>query len=213
MPEFVPTNVAEVRIVGDLQGQACINVWHLGSTTEVVDTDDWELILLNLAEAMLACAVEFLLPAVTQDYRLVRVEAKRVATGVTDPVVATANPGSVGELGPTSVSFASTLVNLRTGRDGKRGRGRKKLPPPGEANITNSLIDNPTLELIAAYLACVAGKFMGDGATEPWQIGVVSQKDRHSTGGTWLNSFRAIKQMNPVSEVAVQTSRKVGRGA
>lgn len=214
MPEFVPNAVAEVRVVGELQGQQCIQVWHMGYTVaNPVDTDDWELILLQLAEAMLACAVETLLAAVTQDYTLVRIEAKLHSPFESDPVIATANPNSVGQLGPCSVSFAASLINLRTGGGGKSGRGKKFLPPPGEPQVALSTIDNPTLELIAAYLTCVAGKFLGSGSTEHWNIGVVSQKHRKGLGGTWVNSFRQVKQMNPVAKLAVMRSRKVGKGA
>ena len=142
-----------------------------------------------------------------------RIEAKLEEPLKLDPVISTANPNSIGALGPTSVSFASTLVNLRTGGGGKSGRGKKFLPPAGEAQIANSAVDNPTLELITEYLLCVAGKFMGAGATDHWRIGVVSQKHRKAIGGTWINSFRAIKQMNPVAKVAVMRSRKVGLGA
>jgi len=213
MPEFVPTQVAEVTVIGSLQGQACVNRWHFGTSTAHVDTDDWELVLIQLANAMLQCVVEKLLPAVTSNYTAIRVEAKNVGPLVSDPAIATANPGSVGLLGPTSVSFASTLVNLRTGRDGKRGRGKKYFPPPGEANVTDSEVDEGTLISLAEFLACVAEKFVGAGATQEWVLGVVSQKDRKSVGGNYLNSFRAVKQMNPSALLAVKASRKKGRGA
>lgn len=213
MPVFVPNTVAECRVMGKLQGEDCINVWHLGSGETFVDFDQWEAALLALAAAMLECAVEQLLPAVTSDYRLVQVEAKMVYPTVTDYFIATASPDDVGQLGPTSVSFASTLVNLRSGRDGRRGRGKKFLPPPGEANITNSLLDNPTLTQIAEFLTCLVGKFIGSGATTPWRIGVVSRKDLTGVGGSYPNAFRAVQSFNPVASVAKMGSRKVGIGS
>lgn len=213
MPPIVPATIAELRVVGSLQGQSCVNVWHVGSSEVFVDFDTWQAALLALAQAMLECAVEQLLPGVTSDYRLVRCEAKMLYPTVTDYFIATASPADVGELGPTSVSFVSTQVNLRSGRDGKRGRGKKFLPPPGEANITNSLLDEPTLTQIAAFLACVAAKFIGSGATEPWRIGVLSRKDFNGVFANYPTAFKELVSMNPVAAVAKMGSRKVGKGS
>lgn len=213
MSQVIPQTFAEVRVVGTLHGSECVNVWHMGSDQQFVDFEQWEGALLALAAAMLACVVEELLPAVTSDYRVVRVEAKMLSPTVTDYFVATASPENVGALGPTSVSFASTLVNLRSGRDGRRGRGRKFLPPPGEANMTNSLLDEPTLVQIADFLACVATKFIGGGATEPWRVGVLSRTDLGGLGGNFQSAFRPLVSMNPVAATAVLRSRKVGVGS
>lgn len=213
MPPIVPQTIAEVRVVGSLHGGDCINVWHVGSSEVFPDFDTWQAALLALAAAMLECAVTTLLPAVSSDYRLVRVEAKMIYPTVTDYFIATAAPEDIGELGPTSVSFAASLVNLRSGRDGRRGRGKKYLPPPGEANVANSLVDGPTLVLIAAFLACVAGKFVGSGATEPWRLGVISRKDLGGILGNYPAAFKELVSMNPVALMASQRSRKVGRGS
>jgi hypothetical protein len=208
-----PATVAQVRIVGVLQGQQCINVWHVGSNQVFVDFDTWRGALLALAQAMLECAVQELLPGVTSDYRLVQCDAQMVYPTLTEPFVATASPQDVGQLGPTSVSFASSLVNVRTGQGGRRGRGKKFLPPPGEANITDSLLDEPTLLQIAAFLTCVATKFIGSTPTADWHLGVVSRKDMQTIGATWSTAFREVLSLNPVAAVASMRSRKVGRGA
>jgi hypothetical protein len=212
MPVFVPSTVAECRVMGKLHGQDCINVWHLGSGEVFVDFDQWEAALLALAAAMLACAREQLLPAVTSDYRLVSVQAKMLHPTVTDYFIATASPEDVGGLGPTSVSFASSLINLRSGRDGRRGRGKKFLPPPGESNITNSLLDEPTLTQIADFIECLVGKFVGAGATTPWRIGTLSRKDLTGVGGSYPNAFKATQSFTPVALLAKMGSRKVDVG-
>jgi hypothetical protein len=213
MPPIVPQTVAQVRIVGELQGQECINVWHVASTEVFVDFDAWQAALLALAQAMLECAVEKLLPAVTSDYRLVQCDAQMLAPTKTDLFVASAVPSNIGQLGPTSVSFAATLVNIRTGLGGRRGRGKKFLPPPGEAQITTSLVDDDTLLLIAEFLTCVATKFIGSTPTANWHLGVVSEADRKGVGGTYLTAFREAHSLNPVAKLATMRSRKVGRGA
>lgn len=213
MSQTIPQTFAEVRVVGSLHGSDCVNVWHMGSDQVFVDFDQWEDALLALAIAMLQCAVEELLPAVTSDYRLVNVQAKMLHPNETDFFFATASPEDVGQLGPTSVSFASTLVNLRSGRDGRRGRGKKFLPPPGEANVQNSLVDEPTLVQIRQFLLCVATKFIGGGATSPWRVGVLSRTDLNGLGGSYQSAFRPLVSMNPVAAVAKLGSRKVGHGS
>lgn len=213
MPPLVPSTVAELRMVGELHGQQCINVWHLGSAETFVDFDTWQSALTILAQNMLDCAIELLLPAVTSDYRLIRAEAKMVYPTVTDYFVSSADTSAVGELGPTSVSFASTLVNLRSGRDGKRGRGRKFLPPAGEANITASELDQPTLIAITAFLACLAGKFIGGSPTTPWRLGVLSRSTLGGITGNYPAAFKELVQMTPSTEVACLRSRKAGKGS
>jgi len=204
---------AQARIIGEMHGQQTVNVLHFATNENVSDPGSLDTLLLQLATNMLECVIETLLPAVTQDWRAVKVDAKRIFPAVSDPIVATADPGSVGELGVTSVSFASSLVNLRTGGGGRRGRGRVFLPPAGEAQIAQSVIDGPTLVLIAAFCTCVAGKFLGSSPTTDWRLGVLSHKDLTSTGGTFNNSFRIVSSLNPVADVAVMRSRRKGHGA
>ena len=213
MPPIIPETIAEVRVVGELHGSECVNVWHVASTEVFVDFETWESALLLLAAAMLECCQQFLLPAVTSDYRLVRTEAKRIYPTATDPFIQTALAGDVGQLGPTSVSFASSLVNIRTGQGGKRGRGRKYLPPPGEANIEASNLDNDTLIAIAAFLTCVATKFVGATPAANWHLGVLSRKDAAGILGNLPGAFRQAQSLNPVVSVACMRSRKKGHGS
>ena len=206
------SGVAQCRIVGRLHGSECVNVFHLATNTVINDGNQLDL-LLALATAMLACAIEKLLPAVTQDYTLVQVDAKLLHPTESDPVIATAPANSVGALGPVSASFIASLVNIRTGGGGRRGRGKKFLPPPGEAQSANSVMDNPTLVLLTEFLLCVAGKFTGAGATEAWRLGVMSFTRKKELGGTFDNSFREATQLSPTQTLAVMRSRKLGHGA
>lgn len=204
---------AECRIVGRLHGGACINVFHLATNEVINDQSNLDDLLLQLAQAMLECAVDTLLPAVTSDYELVQCDAKRIFPVQSDPIVATAPPNSVGQRGPTSVSFAASLVNLRTGGGGRRGRGKKFLPPPGEADISTSEIDNATLLLIAAFLTCLAGKFLGANPSTFWILGIYSKTTDKELGHDFNDSFRIVTSLNPVAQLATMHSRKVGVGA
>jgi hypothetical protein len=203
---------AQARIVGKIQGQDCINVFHFATNTVVNDGPPLDTLLLQLAEALLDCAVTTLLPGVTSDYSLVQCDAKMISPAHGDPIIATANPGSVGQRGATEVSFASSLVNVRTGGGGRRGRGRMFLPPAGEADITNSALDNATILLITAFLTCMAGKFLNVDKTTDWTMGVLSPTTLKAAGGTFDNSFRVVTSFNPVADVAVMRSRRKGKG-
>lgn len=205
---------ARARIVGRIHGQQTINVMHFGTNDQIADESELDTILLQLAQAMLECVTTVLLPAVTADWTCIQCDAQRIFPVMSDPVIATnPQPFEGGNLSPSSTSFAATLVNIRTGGGGRRGRGRIFLPPAGETEIENSLIDGPTLTLIAAYLACVAAKFMGVNPSTPWHLGVLSQKRLSETGGTFDNAFRPATNLNPVAAVSLMSSRKVGSGS
>jgi len=205
--------VAQARIIGEIHGQQTVNVFHFATNAQIADEGALDTLLLALAEAMLECVITTLLPGVTSDWKAIRCDAKRVYPAISDPIVATADAGSVGELSATSVSFASSLVNIRTGGAGRQGRGRAFLPPPGEAEVSASSIDPGTLTLITAFLTCVATKFMGASPTTDWHLGVLSRKHLSGIGGTYDNSFRVATSLNPVADLAVMRSRRKGHGA
>lgn len=204
---------AQARIIGEIHGQQTVNVMHFATNDQIADEGALDTILLQLATAMLDCVITVLLPAVTSDWRAVRCDAKRIYPVESDPQIATADAGSVGQLSATSVSFASSLVNIRTGGGGGRGRGRVFLPPPGEAQVSNSSIDPGTLTLITAYLTCVAGKFMGASPSTAWRLGILSRKRLTEVGGNFDNAFRIATSLNPVADLAVMRSRRKGHGA
>lgn len=206
-------SIAEGRIVGRLHGVETVNVFHFGTNTVVNDPPQLDQLLLQIAAALLECTRDTLLPAVTSDWTLVQCDAQRLYPALSDPVIDTGLPADVGALGPTSVSFAASLLNLRTGIDGRRGRGRKFLPPPGEPQVAQSDIDGPTLALIAAFAVCLGSKFIGNNPATDWRLGILSRADLEEIGGTFDNSFRQVVSINPVVRLAVLRSRKVGRGS
>lgn len=203
---------AQGRIIGEIHGQQTVNVMHFATNDQIADPASLDAILLALATALKECVVDTLLPGVTSDWRFVRTDAKRIYPQLSDPIVATGLPANVGTLSASSTSFSSTLVNLRTGTGGRRGRGRIFLPPAGEAEIAQSVIDGPTLILLADFLACVGAKFLGAAPTTPWRLGILSQVDLNSVGGTFDNSFRIVSSLNLSADVAVMRSRRKGHG-
>lgn len=203
------------RIHGELHGQETVNVLHFATNTVVSDVPPPHPLLLQLAQALLDCAIQTLLPAVTQDWRLVKTSATfaHATTGdFSDTIEATAPANSIGELSSTSVSFSSSLIDLKTGHGGRRGRGRIFLPPAGEAEISASELDPATLLLLTQFGLCLAGKFLGASPTTDWRLGIYSRTDAGGLAGNFDNSFRLVAQMSPRGTVAVIGRRKKGRG-
>lgn len=206
---------AVARLKGEIHGQQTVNVWHFATNTNVSDTTDVAL-LIALAAAIMQCVETVLLPAVTSDWNVTSVETQYIGTVIanttTDPVVQAPAGAGVGQLGPTSVSFAATLMQLRSGLKGKSGRGRSFMPPPGEAQIANSTIDDPTLTLFVAFMNCLLGKFVGSGATTDWRLGVYSRKIGGGIFGNFDAAFSEVKQLTVANKLAVIARRRVGHG-
>lgn len=208
---------AEVRIVGTLHGQDTNNVLHFATNEVESDVAPPSPLLLALVTAIGECIIDALLPAVTADWTYVKSEAKFIFNSGgspigSDPVIHTAPAGSVGALGATSVSFASSLVNIRSGFGGRRGRGKMFLPPPGETNMTASDIDSGTMVLITAFLDCLAGKFLGTSPSTVWRLGVYSRKTDAEVGKDYDDAFFIASQLSPVAKAAVISRRKAGHG-
>jgi len=203
-----------VRIVGAIHGQETNNVLNFGyNGTGLPDAQTLQDALINLATNVLECIQETLLPGITNNWTIRRVEAWQIYPTASDPIEVAATGTVTGSLSATSVSFASALVNIKTGVGGRRGRGKMFLPPPGEDEIAASNIDGPTLALITAFLACLAGKFIGGTKTTPYELGVLSRIDAGPTNANFDTGFRPAfsLQANPV--VALMSSRKVGVGS
>jgi len=203
---------AQVRIVGSLHGQTTINVLNFATNTVINDDATGIALLKALANAVAQCVDQFLFAAVSSDWRYVKVDARKIHPTVGDAVEADPINGDIGELSQTSVSFAASLVSIGTGGGGRSGRGRIFLPPAGEAQIQLSEIDGPTMVLIAAFLACVAGKFIGQAATTEWRLGVLSRKKVNNVLPAFDNRFREAITLNASPVVADLSSRKKGHG-
>lgn len=204
---------AQARIHGEIHGQQTVNVLNFGTNSAILDGPALDALLLQLAAALLDCVITTLLPAVSIDWRAVSCDAKRIYPVVSDPIIATADGGMVGEKSATSVSFAASLLSLRTGGGGRKGRGRLFLPPAGEAEILQSQLDSGTMTDLTAFAACLAGKFLGASPSTDWRLGVLSRVTAGPTNAAFDSGFRICTQLSPVQDVAVMRSRRKGHGA
>jgi len=203
---------AEVRIIGEMHGSEVINVMHFGTNSQATDAGIEAQLLLALATAVLACATEKLMPAVTSDYRLIKVDAKVLTGTIKTETEVQPNQDTQGALSPASTSFIASLLNVKTGGGGRSGRGKKFLPPPGETESANSSMSAPTLNLVLEFVTCVVEKFVGQTATEDWRFGVLSQKLWKSSNKNFDTSFREATTITVNPVLAKMGSRKKGRG-
>lgn len=206
---------AVARLRGSIHGQETVNVMHFATNSALGGGADVAL-LIALATAIMQCVESVLLPAVTSDWNVTDVETQYIGTVIptstTDPVAVGPVGAGVGQLSATSVSFAATLIQLRSGINGKRGRGRWFLPPPGEAQVSQSTIDDPSLTLMVQFLNCLLGKFRLPGATEPFELGVYSRKNGGNNFSNFNTAFSPVKTLSVVNKLAVISRRRVGHG-
>ena len=206
------TGGARVRLLGKLHGQDTVNVLHFATNTVINDSTQRDALILQLLTAMLACVTDQLLAAVSSDWKCTGLEGSAVFPALGDPVFLTAPSNALGQRGPCSTSFIASLVHVRTGLGGKTHRGKIFLPPPGEADTNVSIFNSEVMDQLAAFINCIAGKFIGASATEPWRVGVLSRKLLANQVGNFNEAFTEATSLTANEVAAIMGSRKVGRG-
>lgn len=202
------------RVVGKLSGQDCIQVLHFGVAVPWnVDTITVNNRLKELANAIQACIIETLLPAVSNNYHYIRTECKAIYPNESDFVPSDVVVDQVGELGEQGVLVASQLVEVKTGTGGRSGRGRNFWPPSAEVNALAGSWQPGALVLLAAFCACMAGKFMQPNPTTDFALGVYSRTIDNSLGQDFLSAFTPAISLTPSSIIATMGTRKLNRGS
>jgi hypothetical protein len=203
--------VFEVVIKGSQEGAAYRNVLHFRPEATVTDPN---LIphLLALAVAVGECFASALKPHLADEFVYVGTEARQIFPAVTDPQ-ADATGAGVGGVGVgTLPSFNSMLVEKRTNGGGRRGRGRMFLPAPTEGDADGSSLAQDGIDHVTAFLTCLAGKFIGAGATAD-NLLVLLSKAEVAGGASIGNAVRDVTQLVPKTKVACLRRRKVGVGS
>lgn len=204
-------NIYQVVIRGKVQDQDYRNVIHFGSDLNAND-GNWDPILLQLATAIFACYVEILLPILPTTVVFNEVGVKRIYPALTDELVYAVGAGAGEDAGQSLPSFCASKVELRTGVGGRRNRGRMFLPPMSETNSNNNFIAQAGMDVLAAFVACVVGKFVGASATTPFRIGVLSRA-AIKTGTAIPAAFQKVKALTASNVTAVMRRRKIGHGS
>lgn len=205
-------HVCQVTVKGKIDQQDYRNVMHFGSDVTGFDTDP-NVILLALAAAVFECFVQVLLPQLGSNIRLDGVAAKRIFPAVTDEVFDATAAGVGGQAPTTLPSFCAMQVDVKTGGGGRRNRGRMFLPPPLEAGTSVGALDASALDLLTDFCQCFVGKFLGVAGTSEWQLGVLSRASIVKDNAAINVAFKPATSITPVSLVAVQRRRKIGKGS
>jgi len=204
-------NIIQAVVRGFVQGQDYRNVLHFGTDEGVNDTD-YSAILAALGLAIIQCYVEVLLPDLPNTCGINHVGCKRIFPSVSDEVLNATGAGN-GSLSTAGLpSFVATKMEIRTGGGGRRNRGRIYLFPPTEAQTTDSFLTQAGNDLFASFIACLAGKFIGSGATTGYRLGVLSRKSI-SEGQTVQQAFKPATSLTVSNTLAIMGRRKQGVGS
>lgn len=204
----------EARMLGRVHGQQTISVLHFGTDEAAADNDALVALLIQLAEAIILCAINQLAPAASIDWTLEGVDCRQLFPLKTDPVLTAAPAGTVGGRGTINASFESIVMRKKSGLAGKKFRGRAFLPPPGDADLVNSvLIDGDANNFYSGFVACLAGKFIGAAKTEPFTMGVLSRKNLSETNNDYVTSFTPLTTLSIDQKLTSLRSRKLRTGS
>lgn len=202
------------RVVGHLSGQDCIQVLHFGVQTPWnVDTIQVTARLKELANALRDCIVQTLIPAVVDNYVFEFVECKAIHPQASDFVQNDNILPVVGDLQSQGVLVASQLIQVKTGVGGRRARGRNFWPPAAETNAAHGQWDPAAIALLAAFCACMAGKFIGPNPTTDFRLGVYSKTTDDELLQDFEDAFTPATAMIPSSVIATMGTRKLNRGS
>ena len=206
-------HLAQVVIKGKYDGQDYRNILHFGSDIDVNDGNR-NALLLALATAVLDCLINMFMPNSPGNFTVQSVSAKEVYPGTSDEVEAFPGVGqaATGEGGAGLPGFAATVVAIKTGKGGRTKRGRLFLPPPDEANADAGLTSATWQGTVAQFLACMAGKFIGAGKTEDWELGVLSRKGMGSASDYPNATFTPAIALTQRPEIGVMRRRKLSHG-
>jgi hypothetical protein len=199
-------DIAQVTIRGGIHGVQTNNVLSFRSNNSLTDVNS---ILVDLLD----CVRTTLFPALSNDWVLDSLRGKVIYPAPGDEIIIAAESTDKGnKLTGGDVSFAAALVQVRTGLGGRSKRGRFFLAGVDEGGIESSRLTNGELALIAAFAACLAGKFLGGFGLTGWNLGVYSRKLRLANPNEPANFFFPATQLVAVPVVATMHSRKIGQG-
>lgn len=202
------------RIIGRINGERTVNVLHFGYA-DVWNVDNIPVnidLLKQLANAIHDCILTTLIPVMSNGWTYEFTEVQVIAPNTMDPVTNDAPAPVVGTGGPQGVNQAVLLTSLRSGIGGRNGRGRNFWPPAGEAVATAGEWDAGTLVLMAAFCACMAGKFIGPGKSTPFTLGIFSRTLFAGIFANFATAFHAAATFGPQTNISNMSTRKKGRG-
>lgn len=207
-------NIYQLRTIGSLGGQDCINVTHFQAMQ--ADRD----IVTDLLVVFYLCFLNQLVPHLSSAYRLIRMEVKRVGPTV-GPVFEYG--GETGDVlqgvaeGDSLPEFVSCRTDIRCERGGRSGHGSIAIGGIPESATSGSAIDTAGdfWTHFQSWLECVRSAFLighGFDDTRKFSIGVVSRKAGSLKPPFTTEQYSHAVSLSARPRVGSQNSRKVGHG-
>lgn len=213
MPIGADIHVAEVTIMGKINGEDYRNRIHFATTTAEFDTNGITL-LTALATEVSAAFVSGFLAALSDEFSFQGVRAKRVFPALSDEVEVVSDAGPGGVAANALPSFNSMLVHKKSGKGGRKGRGRMYLPPPLETHTEKGKLLPAGLAVIEQLLDGLRAAFLGDAGSSQWVIGVLNRVYDNSTPpNNTDNNWFPSAQLLADDVVSRQGRRKIGKGS
>lgn len=204
-----------VSLEGRIHGQQTVNTFWFSQPGEL-GTVDWPPILLAAATAVLECAVTTLLPGLSSQWEITGCRAKLMSAADKQEVFVPAAANSVGALGESLPSYCSIVIQWRTPYTGKSRRGRTGFAGVPEANQALSIASGVPVTQVAAFVACLLGKFHFTNGTETPDFIIYSRKlgfVAPSTYNAELTMFAPVASGAVRTDLGTVNSRKLRRGA
>lgn len=208
-------NIYQVRTVGKLEGQDCINVIHFQALQ--ADRD----IVTDLLVVFYLCFLEQLVPHLSSAFVLSRMEVKRVGPTL-GPIFE--HSGTTGDVltgaaeGDGLPSFVSVKADIRCERGGRSGHGSIAIGgiPEGATVLSTINTAGDFWTHFQSWLECVRAAFlMGHGFddTRKFCLGVVSRKAGAIKPPFTTAQFSRAVSLSAQPHVGSNNSRKIGHGS
>lgn len=206
--------VWQVTVRGKLEGQDCMNVLSFQCVHATANVE------VDLLLALLSCYITHLVPILVGQYSIESVRGKQVAPILGPEIEVTPTESMVAAGAGTGDGLPSTSsahISIHTTRGGRSGRGRMFIGGLVKADtvMSNISAESPTWDGIAAFIACLATKFIGTGfdVAQRFELGVMSRKIGGAKPPFLATGFAGCTSLVAHRDIGTTRSRKVGHGS
>ncbi|MFY7869247.1 MAG: hypothetical protein ACOVQN_07070 [Exiguobacterium sp.] len=200
-------DIVQVTIEGEIDGQKTNNVLHFRATDLLLGSET------TLAQGVLDCVKNSLLPGISVDWKVLRVRARKIYPTAGLEYVVDGGGINAGSAGGSLPSFNAAIISLRTATGGRSGKGRMYiagLPTNGEDKSKLSALFTSVL---ASFITCMVSKFITAPLTSGFNWGIVSRKKQIAAPNDPSQWFMPVTQAVINTDVGTMRSRKIGYGS
>lgn len=206
--------IYQVVVKGNQGGQMYRNVMHFYDEINRADEIDPVPRLTTFAAAVLECFILHIVPIVTTDVRFSGCSVQQIwpTKGIEVEEQPDGDDGLGVAAGDRRSTFESMVVTKKANVGGRHGKGRIKLPAPPEGSATTDYLTAPQLTALAAFAACLVGKFVGANKTTDYQLALLQRQNANAPTALSAASVRPVVHLTVEDLIGSQRTRKVGTG-